>query len=151
MASGTDLEDNLGTGVVQDEITDQYLLNLLSESSNAKEALEEHLDNKPKVLTVSYDNIDGTSKSSDFVIGDESLNSYHWCSSVVFEDVVSAKELTDSKVQPSILEVPADVRMCITNAEQEHLLSCYTQFVMHLIKTNWPNAFPKMNYQCELF
>ena len=95
-------------------------------------------------MTVSYDNIDGVSKSNDFVVGDECENSYHWCSSVIFEDVVSANEISDSKVQPNILEVPAEARMCVTPDETEHLLQNYTLFVMHIIKTHWPELFPNM-------
>jgi hypothetical protein len=141
---GENLRESTRNKVIEEEITDPYLLHLLSKSANSKGALEEHLDNKPKVMTVTYDNIDGNSKSNDFVIGDESQNSYHWCSSVIFEDVVSANEISDSKIQPNILEIPADVRMCITPSENEHLLNSYTLFVMHLIKSKWPDAFPKM-------
>ena len=134
----------LEASTVQEEISDNYLLDLLSKTASSEEALEIHLDRKPKVLTVSYDNIDGNSKSADFVMGEESLSSYHWCSSVIFEDVVSANEISDLKVQPSIMESPADVRMGITSNETEHLLDYYTQFVMHLIKSNWPKIFPGM-------
>ena len=70
-------------------ILDTYVNDLLGKSSDAKAALNVHLDNKPKLLTVSYDNIDGNAKSNDFVIGEERENSYHWCSSVIFEDVVT--------------------------------------------------------------
>ena len=103
-------------------ILDTYVNDLLGKSSDAKAALDIHLDNKPKLLTVSYDNIDGNAKSNDFVIGEERENSYHWCSSVIFEDVVSGNELSDSKIQPNILEVPADVRLCVTKDENEYLL-----------------------------
>jgi hypothetical protein len=40
-------------------ILDTYVSDLLGKSSDAKAALNFHLDNKPKLLTVSYDNIDG--------------------------------------------------------------------------------------------
>ena len=135
---------SLEASVAKDEILDNYLLNLLAQSANSEEALEKHLDNKPTVITVSYDNIDGNCKSADFVMGEESQSSYHWCSSVIFEDVVSANKLSDLKVQPSILDIPADTRMGITLTETEHLLGYYTQFVMHLISSNWPDIFPTM-------
>jgi hypothetical protein len=142
--------DDISAEVIYDDdisaevIDDDYLLELLASSSNSKAALSLHLENRPKCMTVSYDNIDGNAKSNDFVLGDERENSYHWCSSVIFEDVVSANEISDSKVQPSILEIPAEVRMCVTPEENEHLLQNYTIFVMHLIKTHWPKLFPTM-------
>ena len=134
----------------EDLILDSYLLELLAQTQNSKLALEKHLDIKPKQMTVSYDNIDGNSKSNDFVVGDESENSYHWCSSVIFEDVVSANELSDSLIQPNILEIPADVRMCVTPDENEHLIQNYTLFVMHVIKTQWPQLFPKMKTTADI-
>ena len=95
-------------------------------------------------MAVAYDNIDGNSKSNDFVVGDENSNSYHWCSSIIFEDTVSANEISDTKAQPSILELPADVRMCVTPSENEHLVQNYTFLVMNLIKVQWPKLFPTM-------
>ena len=130
--------------------SDSYLTEILKQSESSQEALEKHLLNKPKCLTVSYDNIDGNSKSSDFIVGDESVNSYHWCSSVIFEDIVSANELSDKQIQPNIMEVTPDIRMSVTPAENEHLLQYYTQFVMHLIKTKWPNLFPTLQTSANI-
>ena len=96
------------------------------------------------MMTVIYDNIDGNSKASDFVLGEEPHNSFHWCSSMIFEDVVSANELSDTKIQSNILEISADARMGVTSLEKEHLLRNNVLFVMHLVKTKWPGAFPKM-------
>ena len=136
--------EDMETEDVLVNVADNYLVELLAKSASAREALEDHLDTKPRILTVSYDNIDGTSKSSDFVVGEESQNSYHWCSSVIFEDVVSGNKISDSKVQPNILDIPPDVRMGVTSAETEHLLCSYTQIVMNLVKSNWPSVFPTM-------
>ena len=135
------MEEEFSTEVM---ISDTYVEELLADSVDSKGALEYHLDNKPKNLTVSFDNLDGNAKSCDFIMGDERDNSYHWCSSVIFEDVVTANQLSDSQAQPSILEVPADVRMCLTGDENEHLLQSYIHFVMYLVKNNWPNLFPEM-------
>ena len=137
-----DLTDS--PGVEDCDTLDLYCSQLVKKCGNAEDALEQHLDNKPKMMTVSYDNIDGNSKASDFVLGEEPHNSFHWCSSMIFEDVVSANELSDTKIQSNILEISADARMGVTSLEKEHLLRNYVLFVMHLVKTKWPGAFPKM-------
>ena len=128
----------------EETVKDEYLLDLLFDNPDARSALETHLVKKPKSLSCTYDNIDGNSKSSDFVMGDEKENSYHWCSSVIFEDHINADDISDSKVPPSILEVPVEERMCVTAEENEHLLQNYTLFVMNLIRSCWPGLFPTM-------
>ena len=144
IVNSSDCEPPEDMDPLTEALEDDYLVQLLAGSLNPKAALEIHLDNKPKCMTVSYDNIDGNAKSNDFVLGDEKENSYHWCSSIIFEDQITAKEISDSKVPPSILEVPVQERICVTKPETEHLLCNYTQFVMHLMNVNWPNLFPTM-------
>ena len=150
IVQSTSVASDVGTSIIEEDqsqdfdLNDRYLTDVLSQCESSEIALEHHLLNKPKVLTITYDNIDGNSKSSDFVVGDESENSYHWCSSVIFEDVVSANDLSDTRIQPCILDVPPDVRMSVTTDESEHLLHSYTLYVMHLVQTQWPNLFPKM-------
>ena len=110
----------------EDSSDDPYLSQLLAKSTTSKEALEEHLDNKPVNWTVSYDNIDGNSKANDFVMNEDGQHSYHWCSSVLFQDVVNGIEISDTKIQPDILTVSPEVRMSVTVEENEHLLKNYT-------------------------
>ena len=143
-ASAEDEDEQVLAESPSDHLLDLYCSELVKKCGSYEDALEEHLDIKPKIMTVSYDNIDGNSKASDFVLGEEPHNSFHWCSSMIFEDIVSASEISDTKVQPNILGISADARMSITSLEKEHLLNNYVLFLMHLVKTNWPAAFPSM-------
>ena len=54
--STSNLENLQDEDFSAEEIEDKYLLDLLGGSVNSKSALKVHLDNKPKCMTVSYDN-----------------------------------------------------------------------------------------------
>ena len=110
---------------------------------SAKEALEVHLDNCPAAFTVTYDNIDMGRTPNEF-LGDASVDqSLHWCSSMVFEDVVCANELKDSEPKrPTSVDFNKLVK--INKEELHHLLYNYTQLVINLIVKNWPKCFPDM-------
>ena len=116
---------------------------MVNKYGSAKEALEVHLDNCPAAFTVTYDNIDMGRTTNEF-LGDAFVDqSLHWCSSMVFEDVVCANELKDSEPKrPASVEFDKLVKL--NKEELNHLLTNYTQLVINLIVKNWPKCFPDM-------
>ena len=82
---------------------DEYVLDLFKENGNdAKATMEVHLDSRPKLYDVSYDNIDITVNSSEYLMGQQN-NSIHWCSSIVVKDVIDAKKVNYKDYARSIL------------------------------------------------
>ena len=69
---------------------DPYILRLISDSNDEKEALEKHLDLKPKFYDISYDNLDIGRSPSEYLMGQKD-QALHWTSSIIVEDVVDAK------------------------------------------------------------
>ena len=123
---------------------DGYVMELLIKNENdAKAVLDLHLDSRPKLYDVTYDNIDLTVNSSEYLMGQRD-NSVHWCSSIIVEDVVDAREICDKEYDRNILRTDFEDRIDLTPAEREHLLFDYVQMVANLIASNWPNLFPDL-------
>ena len=125
----------------EDMEPDIYTLDLIDQAGGVNEALEKHLDLRPKYYDVTFDNLDMGRISSEYLMGQED-QSLHWTSSIVVEDVVDAKEISDAKVErkDSVFED----RIHVTEMENEHLLNNYVQLLMNLVKKNWPHAFPAL-------
>ena len=79
--------------------------------------------------------------SSEYFIGQQD-QSIDWTSSIIVEDVVDAKEISDVKVERSCEDFEDKVHLTIN--EEEHLLIDYGQLLLNIIKSNWPNAFPDL-------
>ena len=77
---------------------DIYILGLIESTGGAKEALEKHIDLRPKLFDVTYDNVDIGRTSSEYLIGQQD-QSIHWTSSIIVEDVIDAREIADDKVE----------------------------------------------------
>ena len=123
---------------------DKYVHELINLHDNeARAALEVHLDQRPKLFDISYDNIDITVNSNEYLLGQKD-NSLHWCSSIVVEDAIDAIEVSDLKHDRSFLRSNFEERIDLTNDEKEHLLSDYEQLLMNLIVANWPSLLPDM-------
>ena len=123
---------------------DLYVLKLIEEHRNdIEKAIETHLDDRPKLYDVSYDNIDITVNSSEYLMGQKD-NSLHWCSSVVFEDIIDAKEISDRNQDRNLLNIDFEKRIGLTEDEREHLLEDYVQLLINLVANNWPDVLPDL-------
>ena len=122
---------------------DNYVLELIKTTGGELEALEKHLDDRPKFYDVSFDNLDIGRVSCEYLIGQDDL-SFHWTSSIVVEDIVDAREISDEKVERN--EFKFEDRIKLTKPEKEHILQDYTQLLLNTIKTNWPAAFPNIEF-----
>ena len=123
---------------------DQFVIEMIKQNeNNVQSTLEEHLNARPKMYDVCYDNIDITINSSEYVMGQRD-NSLHWCSSIVIEDIVDAKEISDKKIDRNLLAIDFEKRIDLTEDELEHLLESYIQVVANLIAQHWPHVFPDL-------
>ena len=123
---------------------DEYVLELIKQhGGDAEIAVERHLDSRPKLYDVSYDNIDITVNSHEFIMGQKD-NSIHWCSSIVVEDVVEAREISDVNVDRNILKSDFEERIDLTTDEIEHVFDSYVELVANFIAANWPNVLPDL-------
>ena len=131
--------------VVQDDLEavgpDNYILELIEATGGEVEALEKHLDTRPKHYDVTFDNVDIGRVSCEYLIGQKDL-SFHWTSSIIVEDIVDAREISDEKVERK--ESKFEDRINLSKPEKEHLLQDYTQLLLNIIKVNWPTAFPNL-------
>ena len=121
---------------------DEYVVNLVDACGGELNALETHLDLKPKMYDVTYDNLDISRTSCEYLVGQGDL-SLHWTSSIIVQDVVDALELNDSKVCRD--EFIFEDRIHVTKCEREHLLNYYVHLMMSLVNQIWPNAFPGLS------
>jgi hypothetical protein len=123
---------------------DEHVRELIEvQNGDVKAALDVHLDQRPKLYDITYDNIDITVNSNEYLLGQKD-NSLHWCSSIVVEDVIDAIEISDTKHDRNILFSDFEGRIDLASGEREHLLSDYEQLVMNLIAETWPSLFPDM-------
>ena len=119
---------------------DKNVLEMILQRGSAKAALENHLDNCPTAFTVTYDNIDIGSIPNEYISDVTKDQSLHWCSTIVFEDVVTGNELIDHHAErPNNADFSELVK--ISKDERNHLLENYTKLV---IAKNWPTCFPDM-------
>ena len=83
---------------------DEHVLDLIKQhGGDLTIAAEAHLDVRPKLYDISYDNIDITVNSNEYIMG-QNDNSIHWVSSIVVEDFVDAREISDVRVDRNILK-----------------------------------------------
>ena len=113
------------------------------QNGDVKAALELHIDQRPKLFDITYDNVDITVNSNEYLLGQKD-NSLHWCSSIVVEDAIDAIEISDIKHDRNIMVSDFEARIDLTSGEREHLLYDYEQLVMNLIAETWPSLFPDM-------
>ena len=132
-----------GSGIGNDVQTepDSYILGLVKNTGDEEKALDEHIDARPKLYDVTYDNVDIGRTSSEYLIGQQD-QSFHWTSSIVVEDVVDAREIADDKVDRN--NEKFEERIDLTEMEKEHLLADYVQLLLNIIKKNYPAAFPDL-------
>ena len=129
----------------EETIERKNAMKLVSEFGSSTLALEKHISARPKLLDVTYDNIDVGVQCNDFLAGSTVDKSLHWTSSMVVEDIVDGIEIDDTQKQKDILKIPFEERVSLTNLEKEHLLNDYTEYIKHLIDDNWPEVFPGMD------
>ena len=122
---------------------DEYIIDLVTYTGGEYEALEKHLDLRPKFYDITYDNLDMGRTSREYLMGQDD-QSLHWTSSIIVEDVIDAKEIDDDKIERD--DSNFDERIHLTMAEKEHLLSDYTQLLSNIVQKNWPAAFPDLNH-----
>ena len=123
---------------------DEYVKKLVEQHAyDVEAALDDHIDSRPKMYDCTYDNVDISVNSREFLMGQKD-NSLHWCSSIVVEDVIDAKELSDSSFDRSSHSADFEERINLTEDENEHLLGCYVQLICNYISLNWPKVFPDL-------
>ena len=125
-------------------VPDAYVLNLINVNGGEANALEAHLDLKPKMYDVTYDNLDISKTSCEYLVGQGDL-SLHWTSSIVVEDVVDAKDLSDIKVERD--DFTFEERIHLKSSEREHLLNYYVHHLMTVVSETWPSAFPMLHVE----
>ena len=135
---------NIGRG---EDIDKLKSLTLIAEAGSASLALKKHILDRPKLLDITYDNLDVGVQTNDYIAGTHADKSLHWTSSMVVEDVVDGKEIDDKDVQKNIFEIPFEERVSVTKEETEHLLCDYTEYIKRLIGANWPEVLPNMKIE----
>ena len=123
--------------------TSEEVMEVIRMNGSAMDALDEHLDSCPAPFTVSYDNIDIGVAPNEHIAEFTSDQSLHWCSSVVYEDVVIGNELSDNNPERSD-EIDFKCLVKLTESERNHLLANYTKHVVNIIVKNWPQCFPDL-------
>ena len=135
---------DIETKQIDDNVDELKAQDLASKVGSATEALNKHLDDRPKLQDVTYDNLDVGVQCNDYLAGSSIDKSLHWTASTIVEDVVDGIEIDDKVKQTKILEVPFEERVALTSQEREHILSDYTEFVKNIIVENWPEVLPDM-------
>ena len=125
-------------------VPDAYVVNLIDISGGEVNALESHLDLKPKMYDLTYDNLDISKTSCEYLVGQGDL-SLHWTSSIVVEDVVDAKDLSDIKVERNDFTFEEVIHL--NSNEREHLLNYYIHLIMSVVHETWPSAFPRLHVE----
>ena len=120
---------------------DSYVIDLVEDSGSAQNALEFHLDNRPSLIDVTFDNIDIGRTPNEFLFSESKDQSLHWTSSIVVEDIVHGIEISDTKVDRSS-SVTLEEKIYVTKYELEHLCKDYSLLVMNIIADKWPNLLP---------
>ena len=124
-------------------VPNTHVIEMIHKHGSAEKALDDHLDNRPADFTVTYDNIDIGVTPNEFIGEVTKDQSLHWCSSMVFEDVVRGNELIDDHAERTE-NVDFNELVKLTEDERNHLLADYTQLVINIVVNNWPNSFPEM-------
>ena len=120
---------------------DNYVLDIVEKLGTVKTALEYHLNTRPALVDVTFDNVDIGRGSHEFIVGESKDQSLHWTSSIVVQDVVHGREIQDTKVDRSN-SVSLEDKLHVTEDEEEHLCRDYTFLVMNMIAGNWPELLP---------
>ena len=128
-------------------VPDIHVLEMIVEHGSVRAALDHHLDNCPAAFTVTYDNIDIGSAPNEYITDVTKDQSLHWCSSMIFQDVVTGNELTDNRTTEGHKNVNFSEVVKISEDEKNHLLENYTQLVINLIVKHWPKCLPSMKTQ----
>ena len=126
-----------------DLVPSTEVLQMIHQHGSAQTALDDHLDNCPAAFTVTYDNIDIGVAPNEYIADVTKDKSLHWCSSIVFEDVVLGNELIDA-ASGRAEKVDFDNLVKLSKNEKHHLLANYTKLVINLVVKNWPNCFPEL-------
>ena len=122
---------------------DSHVLDMVENLGTAHDALECHLDNRPPLMDVTFDNIDIGRTPNEFLAGESKDQSLHWTSSIVVEDIVHGIEISDTKVDRSLSGKIED-KFHVTKDELEHLCKDYSLLVMNIIAENWPDLLPDL-------
>ena len=120
--------------LIEDEFCpepDPFIRDLVQQTGGEREALEQHLDMRPKYYDITYDNLDIGRTPREYLMGQDD-QSLHWTSSIIVKDVIDAKEISDDKVERN--DDTFEERISLTMPEKEHLLGDYVQFLCNIIQ-----------------
>ena len=120
---------------------DKYVISIIEEFGTVQSALDFHLDSRPPLIDVTFDNVDIGRVPNEFIVNENKDQSLHWTSSILVEDIVHGREIQDTKVDRSLL-VKLEEKLHVTKDEDEHLCQDYTLLVMNTISDNWPDLLP---------
>ena len=129
-----------GPEMVQSE-PDNYVVSIMEEFGSVQGALDFHLDSRPPLIDVTFDNVDIGRVPNEFIVNENKDQSLHWTSSILVEDIVHGREIQETKVDRSLL-VKLEEKLHVTKDEDEHLCNDYTLLVMNIIADNWPDLLP---------
>ena len=127
--------------VVEKIQPDEHVIEIVENTETKMKALDCHLENRPALVDITFDNIDIGRVGKEFIAGESKDQSLHWTSSIVVQDIVHGIEIEDSKVNRSVF-VELEEKLHVTMEEQEHLCTDYSLFVMNVIFENWPKLLP---------